>query len=85
MYQGRHGGDCDEYEVYPPERSEGGIHTIHIATMPLYAQACNATFSARLDTKIFVLLGNLPSNIVDSRKCLQLNLRDVTLSPNFIR
>ena len=29
------------------------------------------------------LLGNLPSKIVDSRKCLQLNLIDVTLSHNF--
>ena len=89
MYQGRQGGDCDECEVYPPERSEGGIHTSHIATMSLevhttfcvqiggksrvacecvvsrgqssfvryelrYAQACNATFSARLDTKIII-------------------------------
>ena len=35
MYQGQHGGDCDECEVYRPERSEGGIHTSHIATMPL--------------------------------------------------
>ena len=35
MYQGRHGGDCDEWEVYPPERSEGGIHTSHIATVSL--------------------------------------------------
>ena len=35
MYQGRHGGDCDECEVYPPELSEGGIHTSHIATMSL--------------------------------------------------
>ena len=77
MYQGRHGGDCDECEVYPPERSEGGIHTSHIATMSLevhttfcvqiggksrvaidcmllYAQACNATFSARLDTNVIL-------------------------------
>ena len=100
MYQGRYGDDCDECEVYLPERSEGGIHTSHITTMslevhtafcvqiggksrvacervvsggqssfgryehfarfwrrgtidcmPLYAQACNVTFSARLDTK----------------------------------
>ena len=35
MYQGRHGGDCDECEVYPPERSEGSIRTSHIATMSL--------------------------------------------------
>ena len=27
-----------------------------IDSMPLYAQACNATFSARLDTKTFILL-----------------------------
>ena len=33
MYQGPHGGDCDECEVYPPERSEGGIRTSHMATM----------------------------------------------------
>ena len=30
------------------------------------------------------LLGNLPSKILDSRKCLQLNSIDVTSSPNFI-
>ena len=30
------------------------------------------------------LLGNLPSKIVDSRKCLQLNLINVTLGPNSI-
>ena len=35
MYQGRHGDDCDECEVYPPKRSEGGIHMSHIATMSL--------------------------------------------------
>ena len=35
MYQGRHGGDCDERELYPPECTEGGIHTSHIATMSL--------------------------------------------------
>ena len=35
MYQERHDGVWDECEVYPPERSEGGIHTSHIATMSL--------------------------------------------------
>ena len=30
MYQGRHGGDCDECEGYPPQRSEGDMHTSHI-------------------------------------------------------
>ena len=32
---GWHGGDCDECEVYLPERNEGGIHTSYIATMSL--------------------------------------------------
>ena len=27
VYLERHGGDCDECEVYLPERSEGGIYT----------------------------------------------------------
>ena len=35
MYQGQHGGDCDECEEYPLERSEGAIHTSHIVTMSL--------------------------------------------------
>ena len=48
MYQGRHGGDCDECEVYPPERSEGGIHTSHIATMSLEV---HATFCVQIGEK----------------------------------
>ena len=48
MYQGWHGGDCDECEVYLPERSEGGIHTSHIATMSLEV---HTTFCAQIGGK----------------------------------
>ena len=36
------------------------------------------------DKIIFKLLGSLPSKFKDSRKCMQLNLIDVTLSPDSI-
>ena len=51
MYQGRHGIDCDEWEVYPSERSEGGIRTSHIAAMSLEV---HTTFCVQIGGKSHV-------------------------------
>ena len=52
MYQGRHGGDCDECKVYPRERSEGVIHTSHIATMSLEV---HMTFCVQIGGKCLIV------------------------------
>ena len=53
-------------------------------TFILYPSSRDVKSKLGCDKNNLKLSRNLPSKIVDSQKCLQLNLIDVTFSPNFI-